>query len=238
MVEEKMGELELPTPEADVVDRVRYLIRLSRRNQNQFSKLAGLDPTILSKILTGKLKPSEAFINRIVINLGVSKPWLQKGEGVPYQRPEHAKTLSSPYEASGRTNSSGTPVYDIDVTAGSRELDRMLTNERLIGRVSLPGLEPDWVIVTATGDSMFPKIKNGSRIAIRPINLSAPISWGQMYVVVLDDYRFVKYVRRHRDKNLIILHSANPDYDDIEIKRSDVRALYLVEVIFNYEVVG
>lgn len=234
------GEIEMPAPEAGILDRIRYLIRLSRRNQQQFSELAGIDATILSKILSGRLKPSESFVNRLVINLGVSKEWLQSGTDVPYPRPEHARTVNKSDDgaSTGRLQEEGAAVYDIDVTAGCRELSRMFTEDRIIGRLMLPGVDPEWSVVNVSGDSMVPKIKNGGYIAIRPIRPTAPISWGQIYVIVLDDYRLVKYVRRHENKDMVVLHSANPDYDDMEIPRSDIRGLYLVEVILNYEIIA
>ncbi len=235
---EQLGEIALPAPEANVLDRIRYLIRLSRRNQNQFSELAGIDPTILSKILGGKLRVSDSFLNRLVVNLGVSKDWLREGTDVPYPRPEHARTFDSSVSpaAVGAVCTEGAPVYAIDVTAGCRELSRMFTDDRIVGRLNLPGVDPAWAVVSVSGDSMAPRIQNGGYIAIRPIRLNSPISWGQIYVVVLDDYRLVKYVRRHKDKNMVILHSANPEYDDMEISRDDIRGLYLVEVIMNYEI--
>ena len=54
-------------------------------------------------------------------------------------------------------------------------------------------------------------------------------------MVELDDYRMVKYVRRHADPGLVILHSDNPEYDDMDVPRADIRSLYIVESILNYE---
>lgn len=56
--------------------------------------------------------------------------------------------------------------------------------------------------------------------------------------MVVEDYRFVKFVRRHPDPTMVILHSANPDYDDIELPRRDILSLYLVESILNYDVIA
>ncbi|MDE6277511.1 MAG: XRE family transcriptional regulator [Muribaculaceae bacterium] len=233
------GDIALPDPQADIIDRLRYLIRLSRRTQQQFSEKAGVDATVLSKILSGRLKPSESFVNKLVVNLGVSKLWLTEGRDVPYPRPEHAKVLSTASEIADPEAGIGAPVYDIDVTAGCRELSRMFTEDRIIGRLKLPSVDPEWPVVTASGDSMLPRIHNGAYLAIRPIRLTSPIAWGQIYVVVLDDYRMVKYLRKHPGRpDLVVLHSANPEYDDIEIPRSDIRGLYLVEVILNYEIIG
>lgn len=55
-------------------------------------------------------------------------------------------------------------------------------------------------------------------------------------MVVLDDYRMIKYVRRHADPALLVLHSDNPDYEDIVVRRDEVRSLYLVEMILNCEI--
>ena len=54
----------------------------------------------------------------------------------------------------------------------------------------------------------------------------------------MEDYRMVKVVRRHHDPNMVILHSVNPNYDDMDVPRSKILALYLVETILNYDVVS
>lgn len=48
----------------------------------------------------------------------------------------------------------------------------------------------------------------------------------------------VKYVRRHSEDSKVILHSENPNFDDIVIKRSEIVGMFLVESILNYEIVG
>lgn len=237
----------MPEPTAGILDRVRYLIRLSRRNQQQFSRLVGIDPSNLSKILSGRMPVTDSFINRLVANLGVSKRWLTDGRDLPFPRGEHARELSpvsgeeavvavSTPEADARPK--GVPVYDIDVTAGSVELSRMFTAENIIGYLDLPGLKPDSRVLRVSGDSMTPRLRDGSYIAIRPVSERSPIVWGQIYVVVVEDYRLVKYVRRHPDPAMVILHSANPDYDDIELPRRDILHLYLVESVINYDIIA
>ena len=36
----------------------------------------------------------------------------------------------------------------------------------------------------------------------------------------------VKYVRRHSDPSMVVLHSDNPAYDDMDVARADICALY------------
>lgn len=218
--------LEMPGGSADIYDRIRYLIRLLRHTQASFAKAIGVDAAAVSRVLTGKHMPAESFINRIVVNLGVSKQWLVDGTDVPFPR------TTTPHQ------SPGAPIYDIDVTAGTTPLARMFTDERIIGRVSMPGINPELPIVRVMGDSMTPRLNPGCYISIRPINPKGPISWGQIYVVVLADYRFVKYVRRNANPDLVTLQSANENYDDIEVRRKDIEGLYLVENVINHNFIA
>lgn len=128
----------------------------------------------------------------------------------------------------------GIPVYDIDVTAGCRPLERMLTDDRVKGYVDLPRMNPDSILVRVSGDSMEPRIMDGGFIAIRPVKSSSTIFWGQIYLVMLSDYRMVKVLRRHpTDRSMVILHSENPLYDDMDVPRDEIEALFLVETILN-----
>ena len=45
----------------------------------------------------------------------------------------------------------------------------------------------------------------------------------------------VKYVRKNSDPNLITLKSENPAYDDIEVPKSEVRHLFIVENIIRID---
>lgn len=229
-----------PRAHAGQTERVRYLMQLLRKTQAQFAMLIGLDPSNLSRALNAGEPFRDSLINRIIVNVGVSKEWLVDGVGVPFPRGEHATELidGGTRIDSYNPKAPGAPVYDIDVTAGSRELSQMFTRENIIGHFDMPGINPDCPIVRVSGDSMSPRIANGAYISIRPLSDGAPIFWGQIYVVVLEDYRMVKYVRRHNNPAMVILHSDNPDYDDMEVPRDMILKLYMVETILNYDIVG
>lgn len=223
----KADELTLPGDDASLIDRIRYLITFMRKTQAEFGRMLDIDPSNMSKMMSGRAPISDSTINRIVVNLGVSKRWLLKGDDVPFPK---SKALTH--------DTSGAPVYNIDVTAGHAELSSMFTRERVIGHLKLPNINPEYPIVRVSGDSMEPRIGNGSYISIRPLSADAPIFWGQVYVVITDDYRMVKVVRRHPDPDKVILHSFNPDFDDMELNRSQIKSLYLVETILTYDIMG
>ncbi len=221
-----------------IADRIRYLIRQSRMTQAQFAQFISVDPSNMSKHLSGKIPITDGLINKIVVDMGVSKKWLRDGEDVPFAKPCHGDEMSLPVSPASRIVDEarkGIPVYDIDVTAGHSELNRMFTSDRIMGYMDLPSLNPDSIIVRVSGDSMKPVIENGSFVAIRKVSDSGIIFWGQIYIIVTDDYRMVKYLRRHEDKDYVVLHSANPDYDDIDLPRKAINGLFLVETILNYD---
>lgn len=224
---ELSDKLDMPAPTADIVDRVKYLMKFSRLTQSEFAKKIGIDAGNLSRILSRRVPVTSTFSNKIIVNLGVSKDWLVNGTDVPFGVPR--RKAQSP---------KGAPVYDIDVTAGCVPLSRMFTDERIIGFCDMPGVNAEYPLVRVTGDSMEPRIAHGSFISIRPINLNSPIAWGNIYVVVLEDYRFVKYIRKNENRELVTLHSANPLYDDMEIRRDEIQGLFLVETVLNYQIVS
>ncbi|MDE6266564.1 MAG: XRE family transcriptional regulator [Muribaculaceae bacterium] len=222
-----------------IIGRIRYLIKLSGKSQAEFARMLSIDPSNLSKHLSGKLAVSDSLINRIVVDMGVSKQWLRDGDDVPFSKNAGMvlPVMDQPAEQ-GRPNG-GIPVYDIDVTAGCTPLEMQLTADRITGYVSLPRLSPDTLIVRVSGDSMTPDIIDGGMIALRPVVNTDTIFWGQIYVVVTDDFRMVKYVRRHPElREKVVLHSANPNYDDMEVDRSDIRAMFRVEAIINCRICG
>lgn len=220
-----------------IIGRVRYLMELRRLSQRQLAILLRIDTSNLSKVLNGKLPFSEGLVNRIVADLGVSKTWLRDGEGLPFDKTLIAKEIHSDAAMPRLQGQQGIPVYDLDVTAGCRSLDDLFGEIRPVGAIDIPGIPQNSNIVKVRGDSMSPRIINGGYVAIRPIRDMRNIFWGQIYVVELPEFRMVKYLRRHADPVMVILHSDNPDYDDMDVLRSDIRSLHVVEAILNYEII-
>lgn len=217
-----------------IIERMRYLMQQSRMSQAEFARRISISPSNLSKHLSGRLPVTEGLVNRIVVNMGVSHEWLRDGTDVPF-----SKVAGMVASRRDHLLSRSVPIYDIDVTAGVEELSSMFTDDRIAGYVMMPRLSSDSLIVHVSGDSMQPEIIDGGYVAIYPVSLAGPIMWGELYVVVTDDFRRVKYLRRHHtDSSKVVLHSANPDYDDIEIEYGSIRSLFRVEAILNCKILG
>lgn len=224
---------------ATPLDRLKYLVQLSNRSQAQFAKLIGLDPSQMSRLLTGKLKITDQFMNRLVANLGISKRWFSNGEGIPFPRvKEMPETIDAAIAINETYNNEARPVgalvYDVNATAGPEATSNMFARDRVIGSLNFPGFNPEYPIIRVNGESMSPSIPNGAYISLRPLNNTSILEWGNVYVVVLEDYRMVKIVRRcPEDKEKVILHSINPEFDDIIVDRKDILKMFLVEKVIN-----
>lgn len=163
---------------SSVISRVRYLMGELRLRQNSFAARIGCDVTNLSKQLNGKLPITDSFINKIVVNTGVSKEWLVSGAGVPFGKSDAPEALTA-----GLTDSEaeGMPVYDLDVTAGPLTRERIFADDRIVGRIAMPGMDSECRVVRVSGDSMAPVINNGDYIAVREVSDTSIIYWGQSY---------------------------------------------------------
>lgn len=221
----------------EIIERVKYLIRNLNYRQNEFAEKIGVNASNLSKYINGRLPVSESLINRIVVNMGVSKQWLEHGTDLPFAKSTTSPASVNVAPADIATASAGTPVYDIDVTAGTMPRAQLFADEQIIGSVNLPDMvSRDSRIVRVSGDSMSPVINNGDFIAVRELTNTRQIFWGQIYVVLLDDYRMVKYLRRHSNPDMVTLHSENPAYDDMEVTRDEIRDLMFVQAILHLDV--
>ena len=194
----------------DIIARIKYIMSELGYKQNTLAKKLGVDNSNLSKYLNGHLSISDALLNRLVVNLGVSKEWLLTGGDVPYAKQAAAgpPTIVAPQGIE----------YSLE------------------GSINLPDLAGTGSrIVRVSGDSMTPVIRNGDMIAVRELSSTRYIVWGQIYVILLDDYRLVKYIRKNPDAQLVTLHSENPNYDDIDVRRDDIRDLMYVQSIIHID---
>ena len=214
---------------AEIIARIKYLMKEMGVRQVQFAQRIGVDTSNLSKYLNGHMPLSDSLLNRIVVNLGVNKQWLLDGTDLPFAKTSGAVSSDVQDEAAA-----GTPVYDVDATAGMTSgRNELFASENIVGWVNLPNMSRDCRIVRVSGDSMAPVIMDGDFIAVREMSNPDQIYWGQIYVVQLDDFRLVKYVRRHSDPNMVVLRSENPNYDDMDVRRSDIHGMLLVQHVLH-----
>ena len=221
---------------AEIIARIKYLMKEMGVRQVQFAQRIGVDTSNLSKYLNAHMPLSDSFLNRLVVNLGVSKEWLLDGTDLPFGKTPVRLDANDGGGALTTVGSrpAGTPVYDVDATAGvASGRNELFVNENIVGWVNLPNMSPNCRIVRVSGDSMAPVIMDGDFVAVREVSNPNQIYWGQIYVVQLDDFRVVKYLRRHTDPNMVVLRSENPNYDDMDVRRSDIHEMLLVQHVLH-----
>ena len=162
--------------------------------------------------------------------------WLKTGVGNMLLSDErNEKTITVNQTAVLPSKRKGALIYDIDATCGLNGRDIEFTDEKVIGSIDAPEINPESKIIFATGDSMLPLIASGDRVVIRKIESWDYFNYGQVYLIITNEYRLIKRVRRHpKDaENLILLRSENPNYDDIDLPKREIIHLFIVENILS-----
>lgn len=218
---------------------LEYILSNEGISYSDLAKLMGIPRAQpLYDIRDGKIKNiSENYANKILAAFPkYNKGWLMSGEGemlkVTSNDGVHSVISSSDIKDD---DYSGTLVYDIDATCGTDSRDIFSTEDNVIGSVNLPGVNKQSHIIRANGDSMEPEIYDGNMVAVREIKSWDDIFYGQIYLVILDEYRMIKRIRRYEqdEDNYIILRSENAKYDDIKLHKSKIRKLFVVENILS-----
>lgn len=78
--------------------------------------------------------------------------------------------------------------------------------------------------------SMEGKYNYGDIVACKEVKDKSIIVWGEPYLVILQDYRLVKYIQPAKeDPTKVRLVSQHQDYEDITIKKDTILKLYHIK---------
>lgn len=216
-----------------IIDRIRQYLDFKGISDYRFEKELSLSKGYINK---AKNPTSDVLMKICGIYTDISPEWLVTGKGEMIKNTEREqKTIEISESAISETKRKGALIYDIDATCGLSGRDVDFTDEKVIGSIDTPEINPDSKIIFATGDSMLPLIASGDRVVIRKIESWDFFNYGQVYLIITNEYRLIKRVRRHpKDSdNLILLRSENPDYDDIDLPKREIIHLFIVENILS-----
>jgi phage repressor protein C with HTH and peptisase S24 domain len=127
------------------------------------------------------------------------------------------------------------PYYDIDVTAGNVQLFQE-NNQMPADYYTVPKEIQDVdFCFKVRGDSMYDKILPGAIVFVKQIMDISVIEFGQVFIIITEEQRMVKYVRRHptRPDDMVLLRSHNNHYDDIDLPKEKITNLLLVKGYLN-----
>lgn len=191
------------------------------------SQRLGMSYQNLNRLLTAKdIKLSQAEKLASAIN----EPVDTLLQILSQRHPENKKSKTYPAtdETGLEVHEPQIPYYNVDVTASAFPVfaDEREEPEYFI---SIPAFKDCDFAVPIYGDSMYPKIKNGHIVAVKEVKNKAVILYGEIYLVITEDYRTVKYIRKHpADVSKVLLCSENPSFDDVEIPVDSILRLFKV----------
>lgn len=133
---------------------------------------------------------------------------------------------SKPGEHNKKGKSKVIPYYDIEVSAGPISFYQDYP-ELPHTCMELPFVSDVDLAMPVYGDSMYPKIKNGDIVLLKKITDHNVIMYGEVYLVITNDYRTLKYVRKHPEDDKVLLVSENDRFDPVAIKKDAILHMFL-----------
>ena len=128
------------------------------------------------------------------------------------------------------TGSENVKYYDQDFAAGKSVAFYEDNVEAPAYEMNIPAFS-GCIAFNVFGDSMEKIIRSGSIVFGRKVDdWSSFLEFGQIYGIVMkDERRFLKYIRKSENPKNFLLKSENEHYDDFEIPSSKIHNLWLIE---------
>jgi phage repressor protein C with HTH and peptisase S24 domain len=85
------------------------------------------------------------------------------------------------------------------------------------------------------GHSMYPEISNGDKVAYKFLKDWSFFYYGMKYLIITDEQRMVKYIKKHSQKGFLLLESRNSDYEPIDMPIKSIKYILQVRYIGKIE---
>lgn len=198
----------------------------------------------IKKIRTNKGLSQSDFAQSLGVSLRTVQNWEAKEDNISkkielliktkYAENTQKKNVTNlDFKPTANEKEKKVPYYDIDVTSSITTSFSDVVEEPSF-YVDYQPFNDCTAYVNNYGDSMFPKYKNGERLAVKQISNFDVISWGETYLVITNEnannLKTVKDVHPHDDFDKIILRASNPAYKgDTPINKEDIIAMFAVK---------
>lgn len=182
-----------------------------RLEQTEMAARLKISPTYLSKLESGKVMISDNILLRL-------------------------NTIFAPSPKTETPKKGLIPYFDADITSLPMELFDN-PNEYPHVSLDLPGFRGATIAINVAGDSMHPSVSSGSIVLCKEITDKTLIMFGEIYVVVTNDYRVVKRLKQSKKKGCVLAvsdnHTSHGDggtktYSPVDIPVDKILKLYLV----------
>lgn len=231
----------------EATQRLRMVISDLKNNRGvslqAMADKTGMPHQNIFNVKQGNNNATEAMIKALCDAYSIRKEYIYLGQGAIYEGqavPMIKGGLSQGFEqvpAASKSALKQIPMYEnVDALGGKIDIFVDNNNAYVTGYADIPNLGDSNAIIKISGDSMYPRYKAGDLIAIKRISDFDVIQYGQPHVIVTEEQRLVKYLRRSRNKGCWLLCSENTaHYDDFEIEVSKVKHLFLIRGLVRFE---
>jgi len=126
---------------------------------------------------------------------------------------------------------SGIPMYNVTATAGVVGVYEDTFNEEPMFYLDVPGARDCDFGVRISGDSMYPRFRNGDWIGCKEVKNREYILYGEVYYIITSDYKTVKYIQPHSTKDdWVMLVPHNDSIKPTPLPKSEIIKLFTVKV--------
>ncbi|NOT93759.1 XRE family transcriptional regulator [Ferruginibacter sp.] len=123
------------------------------------------------------------------------------------------------------------PVFDFQLKP-LKSLDFFNHKDLISSYIDSPHFNECFAAVSVQGSSMSPAFNPSDVIGIKKIIDFETTPLGGAYFIITEEQRLLRYIRINSEdpKTTFCLRAINPDFDDMIIKKSDIKYLFQVKV--------
>lgn len=160
----------------------------------------------------------------------INYEWLLTGDGEMLKE-GNTNTLSIP------SNSNKQPILDIRVSAG-HGIGLEGNENEVVEWVNIPKFDGCYGIMVY-GDSMYDRFKSGDVVFVRPIKGRNDFDFGQCYVVITNEDRYIKNIyESSKGSEYITMTSYNTELNPDGRRKYPDKDIYIDEIKHLYKVAG
>lgn len=216
------------------IEAVNYLVNNKLvQSKAELASILGVKAPKFSEILNGRMNIGTDLAATLCSSFKIDSLWLltgsgnmlcNRGEGATGEKKRHLIPL---YDL----NAIGGRQYEADMVPASAPTEMIDTGD---------WFQDATAAMRVQGDSMSPEYKSGSIVALRQINDSRIIMYGEDYVIETDEIRVIKRLQRSDDPSCLMACSVNTEqwetgpmkgrliHEPFEIPKDSIRRLFLV----------
>lgn len=210
-----------------VKTQTEFSNRIGTSSQNFYQVQKGVRNITIDQIVTLQ-ENFKGVINPFYL-LGFGSPLLEDGEiDIPIIAPKDVKSSNEPIGSYNSKQFSLIPLYNIDAAASPLTLFND-SKESIIAYLCLPGFKGCTGALYVFGDSMEPTYNSGDIIILKELKDKRLINFGQTYVIITNEDRYLKNIKKADKPEMIVLSSYNDYYQDWSIPIDSITSLYEVK---------